>query len=164
MRRPVRLGVAMWYSPSCFSRGSFRRSSPGYGRGGRLVQQPFGEPFGAEDLGPLVEGQVSFHYDGSLLFDDRQVKSIQLSCGLGGRLPLKGSIHSCTKAAEMERPAVTPLLQTYRPVPTRTRVLPLPLPLMVMVMVMVITLSRCWRYSRQASFILFRSNSWSLHN
>ena len=42
-----------------------------------------------------------------------------LSRRLGGRLPLKGSINSRTKAAEMEKPNVVPLLQTSRPVPTR---------------------------------------------
>ena len=56
---------------------------------------------------------------GPPLFDDQQVKSIQLPCRLGGRLPLQGSIHSCTKAAEMEKPAVALLLRTSRPVPTR---------------------------------------------
>ena len=56
---------------------------------------------------------------GPPLFDDQQVKSIQLPCRLGGRLPLQGSINSCTKAAEMEKPTVVPLLQTSGPVPTR---------------------------------------------
>ena len=87
---------------------------------GGAFQQPSGEPFRAVDLGPLAEGQVSFQYaDGSMLFDDQQVKSTQLPCGLGGRPPLQGSIHSCTKAAEMVRPTVGPLSQTPRPVPTR---------------------------------------------
>ena len=32
---------------------------------GEAVQQRAGEPFGAEDLGPLVEGQVGGHQDGA---------------------------------------------------------------------------------------------------
>ena len=34
---------------------------------------------------------------GPPLVDDQQGKSIQLPCRLGGRLPLQGSINSCTK-------------------------------------------------------------------
>ena len=52
---------------------------------GQAVQESAGEPLGAEDLGPLVEGQVGGEEDRSSLIALAEDLEQQLCAGLGQR-------------------------------------------------------------------------------
>ena len=95
------------------------------------VQQRPGEPLGAEDGGPLVEGEVGGDQDGApfvalaedleeefragggpgheaQLVDDQQPEAGQLPCRVSRRLSSRASMSSWTRAAAVVKPTDIP--------------------------------------------------------
>ena len=66
---------------------------------GEAVEEGPGEPFRAEDLGPLVEGQVGCHQDRSSLVAVAEHLEEQLGSGLGQRHEAQ-FVDACPELAE----------------------------------------------------------------
>ena len=135
---------------------------------GEAVQQSAGEPFGAEHVSPLVEGQVGGDQDGAsfvALAEDLEeefragggpgtkpnssmISSLSRDscrCRVSRRRSSRASMSSWTRAAAVVKPTDIPRWQAARPRPRATWVLPVPL------LPTAMTFSLCSMYSHRAS-------------
>ena len=117
---------------------------------GESVQQGSGQAFRAEDLGPLIEGQVGGDEDGAplvALAEDLEeefragggkgheacssmisrLRRDSCRCRLSSRFLSRASISSWTRAAAVVKPTDIPRWQAAKPRPRATWVLPVPL-------------------------------------